>query len=143
MPLLRHSGLIGIPEILPKLRDGGSLILLCLALWPFIVTAGETDSTVVTQPAELSVCQDAWFGRDKFHHFTTSALFACAGTAVAYSADQPRSDCISWGAGFSFSLGLGKEYYDMKQPDNHFCWKDIVADLLGIAFGVWIMEQWS
>jgi uncharacterized protein YfiM (DUF2279 family) len=30
---------------------------------------------------------------------------------------------------------IAKEAYDMKQNGNHWCWKDIVADAVGIIIG--------
>ena len=30
---------------------------------------------------------------------------------------------------------IAKEAYDMKQNDNHWCWKDIVADVVGVVLG--------
>ena len=30
---------------------------------------------------------------------------------------------------------IGKEIYDVRQPNNHFCWKDILFDIAGIICG--------
>lgn len=37
------------------------------------------------------------------------------------------------GALFALGLGLGKEYGDSKASGNKWDWRDIIADLLGIA----------
>lgn len=36
---------------------------------------------------------------------------------------------------FALGLALGKEYGDKKAAGNHWCWKDLVADAVGIAIG--------
>jgi uncharacterized protein YfiM (DUF2279 family) len=33
---------------------------------------------------------------------------------------------------------MGKELYDQQQPYNHFCWKDVVADAVGIVIGTMV-----
>ncbi|MBN2102777.1 hypothetical protein JW835_01910 [bacterium] len=101
-----------------------------------------SDSTATIRCSGYSKQRDTWIALDKFHHFATSALLVCAGSAGIHSLDQSRSESLACGIGFSFSLGLVKEIRDMKQPDNHFSWKDLVADLLGMTFGIWIMEHW-
>ena len=36
---------------------------------------------------------------------------------------------------FSLGLALGKEYGDSKAPGNHWCWWDILADVIGLVAG--------
>ena len=43
------------------------------------------------------------------------------------------------GACFALGLGFGKEYGDSKATGNKWDWKDIVADLAGIAFAVLVL----
>ena len=106
------------------------------------ISGSPSDSTEAIRRTGHSQCRDSWIAQDKFHHFITSALLVCAGSAGSHSLDQPKSESLVWGIGFSLSLGLAKEISDMKKPDNHFCWKDLTADILGVAFGIWIMEHW-
>jgi hypothetical protein len=42
----------------------------------------------------------------------------------------------SHGASFALGLGVGKEYGDSACPNNKWDWWDILADVLGIAFGL-------
>jgi uncharacterized protein YfiM (DUF2279 family) len=119
----------------------GSLFLICLLATA--AKSAEPDSVRVEPVSKMSVSRDAWFAWDKFHHFATSALLVCSGSAVLNTVESSRSECLRWGVGFSFSMGLMKEFLDMRKPGNHFCWKDLVADLAGIGLGVWIMEQWQ
>lgn len=107
------------------------------------VFAGNPDSIQVDQKVQRPACRDHWIAWDKFHHFTTSALLVCAGSAGMHQTfNNTHSESETWGVGISFSLGLAKEFHDMRQPGNHFCWKDLLADVLGIGFGIWIMERW-
>ena len=118
----------------------GRWFLFCLLT---VAAAGaEADSIQVRPSSAALVHRDSWFARDKFHHFTTSALLVCSGSAGVNILQSSRSECLRWGVGFSFTMGLLKEFLDMKKPGNHFCWKDLAADLAGIGLGIWIMEQW-
>lgn len=58
-----------------------------------------------------------YVGKDKLYHFIVclfgSLLHPCLGIGLA----------------------LGKEYGDYKAHNNHWCWYDIIADLLGIIIG--------
>lgn len=65
----------------------------------------------------MNKCLDLWKGLDKKKHF-----FAC----LILSIICPIIAIIA---------AIGKEIYDSKQQDNHFCWKDIVSDGIGIILG--------
>lgn len=65
----------------------------------------------------MNKCLDLWKGLDKKKHF-----FVC----LVLSIICPILAIIA---------AIGKEIYDSKQKGNHFCWKDIVADLVGIIIG--------
>ena len=56
-------------------------------------------------------------GKDKVKHF---------GVCLALSVICPLLGVIA---------AIAKEAYDMRQNDNHWCWKDIVADVIGIIIG--------
>lgn len=36
---------------------------------------------------------------------------------------------------FALGLAIGKEYGDSKATGNHWCWMDLLADLLGTLIG--------
>lgn len=46
-----------------------------------------------------------------------------------------RYYCIIVGGMFTLGLGLGKEYGDKNATGNHWCWWDILADVIGILIG--------
>ena len=65
----------------------------------------------------MNKCTDLWKGLDKKKHFFVCLVLSIICPIVAIIA------------------AVGKEIYDSKQKGNHFCWKDIVADLIGIILG--------
>ena len=85
---------------------------------------------------------DSWFGRDKVHHFLTSALLSGVGYYFLRE-EQSYSNKFSkqGGFGFSISLGLAKEVRDGFKPQNAFSVKDLVADILGTLIGIAIVSD--
>lgn len=65
----------------------------------------------------MNKCLDLWKGLDKKKHFFVCLVLSILSPILAIIA------------------AIGKEIYDSKQKGNHFCWKDIVADLVGIIIG--------
>lgn len=65
----------------------------------------------------MSNCNDSYKGKDKVKHF---------GACLALSVICPLLGVIA---------AIAKEAYDMKQQGNHWCWKDIVADAVGVTLG--------
>ncbi len=95
---------------------------------------------VTNQPDTLRISSrdtqhDKWFAKDKFHHFSYSLgivglsyhIYHCQ-----FNNDNPgaRTLAISLGA----CAGIGKEIWD-KLTGNNISYKDLTADLLGIAIG--------
>ena len=62
-------------------------------------------------------CNDNWFGDDKIKHMNCAFLLSII--------------CPILGIGFS----IGKEILDERTSENHWCWKDLAADLVGILAG--------
>ena len=56
---------------------------------------------------------------------------------VGWSAGQSKYAAV----GISFGIGFLKEMRDHRQPGNRFSWKDLVADIGGIALGVVLLNQ--
>ena len=85
---------------------------------------------------------DSWFGRDKAHHFLTSALLSGVGYYFLRE-EQSYSNKFSQqgGFGFSISLGLAKEVRDGFKPQNAFSVKDLIADILGTLVGIVIVSD--
>ncbi len=84
---------------------------------------------------------DRWAAPDKWQHFLVSLM----GTVFVgkwaeehwnWSAEKSRG----WSVGLTISLGVAKEVHDSRQPRNHFCWKDLTADLAGVAVGVVLLS---
>lgn len=65
----------------------------------------------------MNKCLDLWKGLDKKKHFFVCLILSILCPVIAIIAS------------------IGKEIYDSKQSGNHFCWKDIVADVIGITLG--------
>ncbi len=85
---------------------------------------------------------DSWFGRDKVHHFITSAFLSGVGYYFLHE-EQKYSNKFSQqgGFGFSISLGLAKEVRDGFKPQNAFSVKDIIADILGTFVGIALVSD--
>ena len=65
----------------------------------------------------MNECKDTWKGKDKVKHFCVCFVLAgiCPIVAVV--------------------VAIAKEVHDKRTKGNHWCWKDIVADVVGIAVG--------
>ena len=65
----------------------------------------------------MSNCNDSWTSKDKVKHFGVCLVLAgiCPIVAVV--------------------VAVAKEVSDARTEGNHWCWKDIVADVVGIALG--------
>lgn len=81
-----------------------------------------------------SVPPDRWLAPDKLRHLTTSAVL----TGVAFQG-YDRLSCTSrraqgCAALSALALGVLKEVRDRRK--TYFGWKDLIADVAGIALGV-------
>lgn len=90
---------------------------------------------------EKNIITDRWFTVDKGYHLIGSII--CT-TGISNScmqfADIKKEKSIQIGAGSTFALGLGKEFWDGRQKDNIFSWKDLSADILGILIGITLLQ---
>lgn len=77
---------------------------------------------------------DPWWGRDKALHFGVSAGLAAGGYAASSLVLDERWQRASAGAGFSLTLGAGKEAYDAAGY-GHPSAKDFAWDVAGAAVG--------
>ncbi|MFZ5516407.1 MAG: DUF2279 domain-containing protein [Candidatus Zhuqueibacterota bacterium] len=85
---------------------------------------------------------DSTFGRDKVHHFLSSAFLTTAGYYFCREEKGfSRVASCQGGISFSLSLGLLKEIRDGRQPENAFSVKDLVANILGTAVGLLIVAD--
>lgn len=65
----------------------------------------------------MNECKDTWRGKDKVKHFGVCLVLAAICPIVAVV------------------VAVAKEVSDHHQPNNHWCWKDIVADVVGVVLG--------
>ena len=79
--------------------------------------------------------EDPWWGQDKALHFGVSAGLGAGGYGLSSLVLEPRWQRATAGAGFSLSLGIGKEVYDAAYGGDP-SWKDLTWDVIGTAVGV-------
>lgn len=91
--------------------------------------------------AEEEERKDAWLGADKFKHFLVSALLTGFGyVTLREPLDASEEASVFGGGGFALGVGLGKEVYDWKSRKGQPSYKDLVADLLGIGFAIFLFR---
>jgi uncharacterized protein YfiM (DUF2279 family) len=80
---------------------------------------------------------DRWLSHDKARHVIGSlygtVLLGQMGMRLSKGS---LSQTKSIAAGAVFTFGLAKEVYDSHKPNNHFCWKDMTANVFGIVVGI-------
>lgn len=116
------------------------VILLTSAACSFAADFSERNTainfdTIELQPLKVS-CSDSWIGRDKVHHFLTSAFLAAGSYYFLYeeNAMAPK-DAMIFSIGFSLSLGVAKEVRDGVIKGRSASIKDFIANILGAGFG--------
>jgi uncharacterized protein YfiM (DUF2279 family) len=121
------------------------LLVLTFLLYPQISCSGqECGVTVAFHPVKQDTLnlQDKWIAWDKVEHLGISAFFSATIYNVShdfYYNDRKSSLYLS--SGLTFSLGLGKEFYDRDIRKTKFSYKDLIADVLGIGLGLWIATR--
>jgi putative lipoprotein len=85
--------------------------------------------------------KDEWIARDKGMHFagsfiSTGLIITSARRFTDFSDRQGRVAGVS----ITFGLGLGKELYDSRQPNNHFSYKDLTADIAGLIVALLVFK---
>ena len=65
----------------------------------------------------MSKCNDKWTSKDKALHF---------GACLALAIINPIVAAV---------VAVAKEVHDDGTEGNHWCWKDIVADVAGVVLG--------
>jgi putative lipoprotein len=78
---------------------------------------------------------DPWWGKDKALHFTVSIGLGAGGYAASAVWLGERWQRAVAGAGFSLTLGAGKELYDLTGHGDA-SWRDFTWDVAGTAVGV-------
>jgi uncharacterized protein YfiM (DUF2279 family) len=122
-----------------------SFFLLLLFLSLSVSSNGqECGISVAFHPSkeDTTNVSDKWIAWDKLEHLGISAFFSATLYNVLhdfYYNDRKSSLYLS--SGLTFSLGLGKEFYDRDIRKTKFSFKDLTADILGIGLGLWIATR--
>lgn len=121
------------------------LLFLSFLFFPHISWSDQgCEVTVAFHPVKKDTLNipDKWIAWDKLEHLGVSAFFSATLYNVShdfYYNDRESSLYLS--SGLTFSLGLGKEFYDRGSRKSKFSYKDLVTDLLGIGLGLWIATR--
>ena len=76
-------------------------------------------------------------GKDKYDHFIGSAFLTAAGSCLLRNrCEISHQNALVYSAGISLSFGIGKEVYDKLSQKGHPSWRDIFADIAGLALGI-------
>lgn len=91
------------------------------------------------QGTEEKIYNDRWLARDKVSHLAVSAaLVGFSYHLLRYEQRETGASSRNLAVGISLGWGLAKETRDASRPGNHFCFKDLTADLLGAGLGILI-----
>jgi uncharacterized protein YfiM (DUF2279 family) len=85
--------------------------------------------------------KDEWFSEDKFHHFAHSAAVSSSVYLIAKNitkTDENTSFYISFS--ISSLIGLSKEIKDSKDENGRASSKDLVFDIAGVLFGIFLVS---
>jgi len=79
------------------------------------------------------VFHDSWFSRDKGLHGAGSLILTAAVFNVQYRFGKSvREDAVLTSVGTALMVGISKELFDASRVNNHFSYKDLIYDVLGI-----------
>ena len=100
----------------------------------FCIIRAEKDTIVVNH-------NDPWMAYDKFLHFSVSASIVLSTQyTLVEKLDYNNDDVIYFSILVSGINGILKEIWDSKQTNGFISKKDIVANIAGIIFGVFIIK---
>lgn len=90
------------------------------------------------RPVDAHAAQDRpatpWIARDKALHLSYSALWTLSSQYVlAHKTALSHNESIPWALTSGFAVGLAKELYDGRHPQNFFSWRDMTANAVGIG----------
>lgn len=102
--------------------------------------AGTTAAKDSSRNAVQPTYNDPFWAKDKAQHAIGS--FFITGLALQSLQKMGLSYHSSrlWAVSFSFSIGVGKEIRDSRQPRNRFSIPDLIADALGIGVAVLLVR---
>lgn len=113
------------------------VILILSALGGSLVAGSIQPDSLTYVPEPIP---DNWLAKDKALHFSAAMIIAAGSTLIIErEAAISHKSARSFGLGFTMALGTMKEFRDSRNPRNHFCFKDLTADLAGALLGLLFM----
>ena len=91
--------------------------------------------------AQTSVVHDSWFGIDKIKHFFMSAFIESVSYSALQAAKVNRRPAMTGAIGVSAAFGVARELHDKRTPGNHFSYRDLTWDALGIGAGAAMLKR--
>ena len=91
--------------------------------------------------AQVAATRDSWFGIDKIKHFFISAFVESVSYSALQAAHVNRRPALAGAIGVSAAIGVARELHDKRTPGNHFSYRDLTWDALGIGAGVLMLER--
>ena len=93
------------------------------------------------QDTSKVINNDPWIAYDKFLHFSVSASIVLS---TQYTFEQKmnfkKQDAMKFSVFIAIVSGVFKELRDKRKPNGFFSKRDIVANISGIALGVFIIK---
>jgi putative lipoprotein len=91
--------------------------------------------------AQTAVARDGWFGIDKIKHFFISAFIESVSYSALQAARVDRRPALAGAIGVSAAFGVARELHDKRMPGNHFSYRDLTWDALGIGAGAVMLKR--
>ena len=91
--------------------------------------------------AQAAVTRDSWFGIDKIKHFFISAFIESVSYSALQAAHVDRRPAMAGAIGVSAAFGVARELHDKRTPGNHFSYRDLTWDALGITAGAVMLKR--
>lgn len=85
--------------------------------------------------ATFQTCDDSWLGKDKVQHFLVGGLLGGATAAAGRQAGWNDGESTLAAMTITFSLGAGKELYDLNQKKTCWSWRDMAWNMAGALAG--------
>ena len=101
-----------------------------------------TGGQPLTKNDSSQIIRDDWFSYDKGYHLLGSFMLTVAGTKTFQEfTDKNAHSSKVWAVSITLAFGLGKELYDSTRMINHFSFKDLIADIVGITLGLVVLNN--
>jgi uncharacterized protein YfiM (DUF2279 family) len=91
--------------------------------------------------AQTAVTRDSWFGIDKIKHFFISAFIESVSYSALQAARVDRRPAMAGAIGVSAAFGVARELHDKRTPGNHFSYRDLTWDAVGIGAGAVMLKR--